>query len=94
VQSYFVSIEGFSFTGDAASSDSDGDFWLVGRVDNVLDAARHRVITMEFDSVLTEHPQVAEVAVIGRSVTIRGRCLSRSSLVALVCSQPSSLHAY
>ena len=91
---YFTPIESFSFTQDAASSDSDGDFWLVGRVDNVLDVAGHRVITMEFDSVLTEHPQVAEVAVIGRSITIRGRCPLRSSRFALVCSQPSSLHAY
>jgi acetyl-CoA synthetase len=61
------------FTGDGAKRDQDGFFWLLGRVDDVLNVAGHRIGTMEVESALVDHPRVAEAAVVGRPHEIKGQ---------------------
>jgi acetyl-CoA synthetase len=73
IQTYWARFPGVYFTGDASVKDDDGYFWLLGRVDDVLNVAGHRISTMEMESVLVEHPAVAEAAVIGRSDEIKGQ---------------------
>jgi acetyl-CoA synthetase len=63
------------FTGDGAKRDEDGFFWVLGRVDDVLNVAGHRIGTMEVESALVDHPQVAEAAVVGRPHEIKGQAL-------------------
>jgi acetyl-CoA synthetase len=63
------------FTGDGAKLDDDGYFWLLGRVDDVLNVAGHRIGTMEVESALVDHPKVAESAVVGRPHQIKGQAL-------------------
>jgi acetyl-CoA synthetase len=63
------------FTGDGAKRDADGFFWVLGRVDDVLNVAGHRIGTMEVESALVDHPQVAEAAVVGRAHEIKGHAL-------------------
>ena len=53
------------FPGDGAKRDEDGNFWLLGRVDDVMNVAGHRIGTMEVESALVDHPSVAEAAVVG-----------------------------
>jgi acetyl-CoA synthetase len=64
------------FTGDGAKRDHDGCFWLLGRVDDVLNVAGHRIGTMEVESALVDHSRVAEAAVVGRPHEIKGQALS------------------
>ena len=64
------------FTGDGAKRDDDGYFWLLGRVDDVINVAGHRIGTMEVESALVDHPQVAEAAVVGRSDEVKGQAIS------------------
>ncbi len=63
------------FPGDGAKRDQDGYFWLLGRVDDVLNVAGHRIGTMEVESALVDHPSVAEAAVVGKSHEIKGEAL-------------------
>ena len=67
--------DGYStyFTGDGANQDADGYFWLMGRVDDVLNVAGHRLGTMELESALVSHPSVAEAAVVGVSHEVKGQ---------------------
>jgi acetyl-CoA synthetase len=64
------------FTGDGAKRDLDGFFWLLGRVDDVLNVAGHRIGTMEVESALVDHPRVAEAAVVGRPHEIKGQAVA------------------
>jgi acetyl-CoA synthetase len=64
------------FTGDGARRDDDGFYWLLGRVDDVLNVAGHRLGTMEVESALVDHPSVAEAAVVGRPHEIKGQAVS------------------
>jgi acetyl-CoA synthetase len=64
------------FTGDGAKLDDDGYFWLLGRVDDVLNVAGHRIGTMEVESALVDHPKVAEAAVVGRTHEIKGQAVA------------------
>jgi acetyl-CoA synthetase len=64
------------FTGDGAKLDDEGYYWLLGRVDDVLNVAGHRIGTMEVESALVDHPKVAEAAVVGRSHEIKGQALA------------------
>jgi len=64
------------FTGDGCKVDEDGYFWLLGRVDDVMNVAGHRLSTMEVESALVDHPAVAEAAVIGKSHEIKGQAIS------------------
>ena len=64
------------FTGDGAKLDQQGYFWVLGRVDDVLNVAGHRIGTMEVESALVDHPSVAEAAVVGRPHEIKGQALA------------------
>ena len=57
--------QGFYFAGDGAKKDDDGDIWLLGRVDDVMNVSGHRLSTTEIESALVSHPKVAEAAVVG-----------------------------
>jgi acetyl-CoA synthetase len=75
-QVYWSRFPGLYFTGDGARRDADGYFWLLGRVDDVINVAGHRIGTMEVESALVSHPKVAEAAVIGMSHEIKGQALA------------------
>jgi acetyl-CoA synthetase len=64
------------FTGDGAKRDEDGYFWLLGRVDDVINVAGHRIGTMEVESALVDHPKVAEAAVVGRADALKGQAIA------------------
>src|ERR1051325_4356360 len=64
------------FAGDGAKLDADGFFWLLGRVDDVLNVAGHRIGTMEVESALVDHPKVAEAAVVGKPHEIKGQAVA------------------
>jgi acetyl-CoA synthetase len=68
--------DGSYFTGDGARRDQDGFYWLLGRVDDVLNVAGHRLGTMEVESALVDHPQVAEAAVVGKPHDIKGQAVA------------------
>ncbi len=70
---YFGQIEGVYFTGDGARRDEDGYFWVMGRVDDVINVSGHRLSTMEVESALVSHPAVAEAAVVGRPDPVKGQ---------------------
>ncbi len=73
VQQYWSQIPGVYFTGDGARRDEDGYFWIMGRVDDVVNVAGHRLGTMEVESALVSHPAVAEAAVVGRPDPLKGQ---------------------
>ncbi len=75
VQQYWSRYPGLYFTGDGAKRDEEGYFWLLGRVDDVMNVAGHRLSTMEIESALVDHAAVAEAAVIGRSDPIKGQAV-------------------
>ena len=74
-QQYFSQIEGFYFTGDGARRDEDGYFWIMGRVDDVVNVSGHRLGTMEVESALVSHATVAEAAVVGRPDDMKGQAV-------------------
>jgi acetyl-CoA synthetase len=71
-EQYFSKFPNTYFTGDGARRDANGYFWIVGRVDDVMNVAGHRLSTMELESALVSHPKVAEAAVVGRPDEIKG----------------------
>ncbi|TLZ51134.1 MAG: acetate--CoA ligase [Methanobacteriota archaeon] len=70
---YWTPVPGAYFTGDGARVDEDSDFWLMGRIDDVINSAGHRIGTMEVESALVSHPKVAEAAVVGRPHSVKGQ---------------------
>ncbi len=72
---YFKKIPGVYMTGDAARRDEDGYFWVLGRVDDVMNVSGHRLSTMELESALVRHPAVAEAAVVGKPHEISGQAV-------------------
>lgn len=77
VQQYWTKWkDGVYFTGDGARVDQDGDYWLLGRVDDVLNVAGHRIGTMEVESALVDHPAVAEAAAVGKVHEIKGQAVA------------------
>jgi acetyl-CoA synthetase len=72
VKTYFSEIKGCYFAGDGARHDEDGYYWVMGRVDDVLNVAGHRLSTMEIESALVSHTQVAEAAVVGYPHEVKG----------------------
>lgn len=70
---YWSEVKGCYFTGDGARRDEDGYFWIVGRIDDVLNVAGHRLGTAELESSLVSHPSVAEAAVVGKPDEIKGQ---------------------
>ncbi|HVC09872.1 MAG TPA: AMP-binding protein, partial [Elusimicrobiota bacterium] len=73
---YFSQIPGIYFTGDGARRDKDGYFWVLGRIDDVVNVSGHRLSTMEVESALVSHPAVAEAAVVGRPDEITGQSIA------------------
>jgi acetyl-CoA synthetase len=75
-ETYWSRYPGLYFTGDGAKRDEDGYFWILGRVDDVLNVAGHRIGTMEVESALVSHPAVAEAAVVGKPHELKGQALA------------------
>jgi acetyl-CoA synthetase len=74
-KTYWDPVPGSYFTGDGARVDEDGYFWVVGRIDDVLNVAGHRIGTAEIESALVSHPSVAEAAAVGRPDDLKGQAL-------------------
>ena len=72
-QTYFTTYPGKYFTGDGARRDDDGDYWITGRVDDVINVSGHRMGTAEVESAIASHPKVAEAAVVGMPHDIKGQ---------------------
>jgi len=72
-ETYFTIFPGYYFTGDGAKKDEDGYFWLMGRIDDVINVSGHRIGTAEVESALVSHPSVAEAAVIGIPHDVKGQ---------------------
>ena len=72
---YWSEVPGSYFTGDGCRQDKDGYFWIVGRIDDVLNVAGHRIGTAEVESALVSNPKVAEAAVVGRPDALKGQAL-------------------
>ena len=76
VESYWETIPGVYFAGDGARRDNNGYFWVMGRVDDVMNVAGHRLGTAEIESALVSHPAVAEAAVVGRPDDLKGTAIA------------------
>jgi acetyl-CoA synthetase len=76
VQQYWSEIPGMYFAGDGARKDEDGYFWIMGRVDDVINVSGHRLSTMEVESALVAHPRVAEAAVVARPDDVKGQAIA------------------
>jgi acetyl-CoA synthetase len=87
-QQYWSQIPGMYFAGDGARIDADGYIWLMGRVDDVVNVAGHRLSTMEIESALVANPAVAEAAVVGRPDEIKGQAVA--AFVTLKAGQIAS----
>ncbi len=88
-ETYWERFPGLYFAGDGARIDADGDFWLLGRVDDVMNVSGHRLSTIEVESALVDHPKVAEAAVCGRSDATTGQAIV--AYVTLKGGDPGSL---
>jgi len=75
-KTYWSDIPGSYFTGDGARRDADGYYWLMGRVDDVINVSGHRLGTMEIESALVAHPKVAEAACVGRPDDMKGQAIA------------------
>jgi acetyl-CoA synthetase len=75
METYWSRYPGVYFAGDGARIDEDGDFWLLGRVDDVMNVSGHRISTIEVESALVDHPAVAEAAVCGRNDALTGQAI-------------------
>jgi acetyl-CoA synthetase len=83
IETYFSRVPGMYFTGDGARQDERGYFWIMGRVDDVINVAGHRLGTMEIESALVSHPAVVEAAVVGMPHDIKG-----TGIAAFVTLEP------
>ncbi len=88
VETYWSRFEGRYFAGDGAKKDGDGDIWLLGRVDDVMNVSGHRLSTTEIESALVAHPWVAESAVVGARDEVTGQ-----AVVAFVILRQDQLEA-
>ncbi|HMO00172.1 MAG TPA: acetate--CoA ligase [Miltoncostaeaceae bacterium] len=93
VATYWSEYEGKYLAGDGCRRDEDGDYWLLGRIDDVMNVSGHRLSTIEIESALVDHPKVAEAAVVGRTdettgqaiaafVTLKGHIAGDEALIA------------
>jgi len=85
---YWSQMPGIYFTGDGARRDPDGYYWVMGRIDDVVNVSGHRLGTMEVESALVSHPAVAEAAVVGRPDDLKGEALA--AFVTLESSHPAT----
>jgi acetyl-CoA synthetase len=74
-ETYWSRFPGYYFAGDGAKKDEDGDLWLLGRVDDVMNVSGHRMSTTEIESALVSHPKVAEAAVVGAADDMTGQAI-------------------
>jgi len=88
VDMYFKAYPGMYFTGDGCRRDADGDYWITGRVDDVINVSGHRLGTAEVESALVSHPKVAEAAVVGFPHDLKGQGIY--AYVTLVAEQAPS----
>ena len=86
-EQYWTKIPGMYLTGDNSRCDTDGYYWIMGRIDDVINVSGHRLSTIEVESALVSHPAVAEAAAVGKPDEIRGQALS--VFVTLRTGQPS-----
>jgi acetyl-CoA synthetase len=94
VETYFTKWPGrpdLYFPGDGAKRGEDGYYWILGRVDDVLNVAGHRIGTMEVESALVEHPAVAEAAVVGKAHELKGQAIAAFVTLREGFTQSSSL---
>ena len=87
IDTYFKTYPGMYFTGDGARRDEDGYFWVMGRIDDVVNVSGHRLGTMEIESALVSHPRVTEAAVVGRPDAMKGEALA--AFVTLASGTPA-----
>src|SRR5262249_22961515 len=73
---YWTDVKGYYFTGDGARRDNDGYFWIMGRIDDVLNVSGHRLGTAEVESALVSHTAVAEAAVVGMPHELKGQVIA------------------
>ncbi|MSR06098.1 MAG: acetate--CoA ligase [Gemmatimonadetes bacterium] len=92
-QTYWSKWKNIYFTGDGAKRDEDGYFWLLGRVDDVLNVAGHRIGTMEVESALVSHPAVAEAAVVGKPHDLKGQALAAFVILRAGFERSPALHS-
>ncbi len=76
VDQYFADVPGMYLTGDNARRDEDGDYWIMGRIDDVINVSGHRLSTIEIESALVAHPSVCEAAVVGRPHELKGQAIA------------------
>jgi acetyl-CoA synthetase len=84
-ETFWNEVDGGYFTGDGCHQDEDGYFWMVGRLDDSINVAGHRIGTAEIESALVQHPAVAEAAVVGRTDDLKGQ-----AVVAFVTLKPGT----
>jgi acetyl-CoA synthetase len=82
-QTYWSRFPGMYFAGDGAKRDEDGYFWLLGRVDDVMNVSGHRLSTTEIESALVSHPAVAEAAVVGAPDPVTGEAIDAFVILRL-----------
>lgn len=75
IDGYFKTFAGKYLTGDSARRDAEGNYWITGRIDDVINVAGHRICTAEIESAIVKHPDIAEAAVIGAPHDIKGQCI-------------------
>ncbi|HVL33250.1 MAG TPA: acetate--CoA ligase, partial [Actinomycetota bacterium] len=88
VETYWSRFPGRYFAGDGCRQDADGDFWFMGRVDDVMNVAGHRISTTEVESALVDHPSVAEAAVVGKTDAETGQAIF-AYVIARAGAEPS-----
>jgi acetyl-CoA synthetase len=76
VDTYWSRFPGMYLAGDGCRVDADGDYWLLGRIDDVMNVSGHRLSTIEIESALVDHPAVAEAAVVGRADPVTGEAVA------------------
>ena len=88
IDTYFRTYAGLYFTGDGCRRDEDGDYWITGRVDDVINVSGHRIGTAEVESALVAHPKVAEAAVVGAPHDLKGQAIH--AFVTLLAGEEGS----
>ena len=90
-ETYWSRVPGKYLAGDNARQDADGYYWIMGRIDDVLNVAGHRLSTIEIESALVSHPLVAEAAAVGRPHDVKGEAVA--VFVTLKGGEPDDVNA-
>ena len=92
IDTYFKAYPGLYFTGDGCRRDADGDYWITGRVDDVINVSGHRIGTAEVESALVAHPKVAEAAVVGFPHDLKGQGIYAYVTLVAEATPSDALH--